>query len=51
MVKQVEANIPTPWGDFKMIAYADSTDEYSPHLAILSDHFDAEGEVLVRMHS
>lgn len=51
MTKQVEAIIPTPWGKFKMIAYAQSSEEYSPQLAMVSEHFDPEGEVLVRIHS
>jgi len=51
MKKQVEAKIPTPWGEFKMVAYADSINEYNPQLAMSSEQFDPEGEVLVRIHS
>jgi 3,4-dihydroxy 2-butanone 4-phosphate synthase/GTP cyclohydrolase II len=51
MIRQADALIPTPWGNFLMIAYADSPDIINPHLAIVSQAFKPENEVLTRLHS
>lgn len=52
MKKHAEAIIPTPWGDFKMIAFADSEEEWMPHLALVHDSFDfTHKPILVRIHS
>jgi GTP cyclohydrolase II len=51
MKRQVEAVIPTPWGDFRMIAYADSPDDPMPHLALAHEKMDVRRPVLVRIHS
>ena len=49
--RQVEAQLPTSRGGFRMIAYAASESDYSPHLALVSKGFDPKGDVLVRVHS
>jgi GTP cyclohydrolase II len=49
--QQSESTIPTHWGTFRMIAFAEQADDYSPHLALLSTPFDADETVLVRVHS
>jgi len=49
--KQAEALIPTPWGKFNMIAFADQADEWMPHLALVHEAFDATQPVLTRIHS
>ena len=51
MNKQAETSIPTPWGNFKMIAYAASPEEKMPHLAMVHDSFDPKEPVLLRIHS
>ncbi|MCB0617379.1 MAG: GTP cyclohydrolase II [Saprospiraceae bacterium] len=51
MKRQAEAVIPTPWGAFNMIAYADDPEESMPHLALVHENFDREQPVLVRIHS
>lgn len=52
MKKHAEAIIPTPWGDFRMIAFADSEEEWMPHLALVHKSFDfTQKPVLVRIHS
>lgn len=49
--KQAEAMIPTPWGNFKMIAFAERSDDWMPHFALLSENFSADQVVLTRIHS
>ncbi len=49
--RQSEARIPTPYGEFLMIAYAPDADAYAPHLALVHPDMDPDGEVIVRLHS
>jgi 3,4-dihydroxy 2-butanone 4-phosphate synthase/GTP cyclohydrolase II len=51
MTRQADALIPTPWGNFLMIAYATSPDVFNPHLALVHEAFDPQNEVLTRLHS
>ena len=51
MKRQVEAIMPTDWGNFRMIAYANDADEPMPHLAMAHEHFDPNTPTLVRIHS
>jgi|SRR5680860_167661 len=52
MKKLSEAEIPTDYGKFKVMAFGDHVDEYSPHLALISEYGDLEeSPVLVRIHS
>ncbi len=51
MKRQAEAIIPTPWGDFSMIAFSDKPDDSMPHLALVHEHMDRSKPVLVRIHS
>ena len=51
MKQQVKVNLPTEWGDFKIIAYADDQNDRLPCLAMLSKKLDTSGSVLVRIHS
>lgn len=46
----VEVNMPTKWGDFKVVAYRQvSTGE--EHLALIKGEWDKDEPVLVRVHS
>lgn len=49
--RQAEAMIPTPWGNFRMIAYAKETEEWMPHLALVHENYSAGKPVVVRLHS
>jgi GTP cyclohydrolase II len=51
MKKQVEAVIPTSWGVFNMIAYADKLNEPMPHLALVHPEMDTSKPVFLRIHS
>jgi len=51
MKRQAEAVIPTPFGNFNMIAYSDDNGEKMPHLAMVHEDFDPTKPVLLRMHS
>ena len=51
MKRQSEALMPMPYGQFKMIAYADRKREKMPHFAIVSERMDPKLPVLVRIHS
>lgn len=49
--RQAEALIPTPWGNFRMLAYAESEEEWMPHIALVHEDFDPKEPALVRVHS
>ncbi len=51
MQRQVEAHIPSDWGNFNIIAYAESPDDPTPHVALVAEDFDPAQPVLVRIHS
>jgi GTP cyclohydrolase II len=53
MKKQAEAVIPTPFGNFNLIAFANRADEKMPHLAWVAQNPTANPlkTPLVRMHS
>lgn len=51
MKRQAEVRIPTRWGEFQMIAYADKESEPMPHFAMVHTSFKPQGAVLVRIHS
>ena len=45
-----ETILPTPFGDFKAMAFINDIDDYE-HLALVKGDMDPETEVLVRVHS
>ncbi len=45
-----ETILPTPFGDFKAVAFVNDIDDYE-HLALVKGEIDPEKEVLVRVHS
>lgn len=49
--RQAEALIPTPWGNFRMIAFSESPEEWMPHLAMVHEAYDPSKPVLTRIHS
>lgn len=49
--KQAEALIPTPWGNFNMMAFAENSDDWMPHLALVHELVDFSQPVLTRIHS
>jgi len=51
MKRQAEARIPTPWGEFSLIAFSDTPDDIMPHLALVHEQMDRSKPVLVRIHS
>lgn len=48
--KQVEVNMPTSWGDFKLIDFSVETTGQE-HLALVKGEWEKDEPVLVRMHS
>jgi 3,4-dihydroxy 2-butanone 4-phosphate synthase/GTP cyclohydrolase II len=48
--KAAETVLPTPFGEFKAIAFVNDIDDYE-HLALVKGEIDPEKEVLVRVHS
>ncbi len=48
--RAAEAELPTIYGDFKLVAYENSVDEEA-HVALVKGEIDSEGDVLVRVHS
>lgn len=51
MQRQAEAPIPSQYGHFKMLAYADKSTDRMPHIAMVADGFDPSKPVPVRIHS
>ena len=51
MKKQVAASIPTRWGIFDMMAYADGLNDPMPHLALVHPEIDPSQPVYLRIHS
>ena len=47
----VESSIPTPYGEFKIIAYAEDEHDMTPHLALVRNPLDHKKGVLTRIHS
>jgi 3,4-dihydroxy 2-butanone 4-phosphate synthase / GTP cyclohydrolase II len=45
-----ETTLPTPYGEFRAIAFVNDIDSYE-HLAIVRGEIDPEKEILVRVHS
>ncbi|HET6231135.1 MAG TPA: bifunctional 3,4-dihydroxy-2-butanone-4-phosphate synthase/GTP cyclohydrolase II [Longimicrobiaceae bacterium] len=48
--REVEAVIPTPFGEWRIIAYRNEVDQHD-HVAMVKGEVEGAGEVLVRMHS
>ena len=48
--KQAEAVIPTDYGSFRLVAFAENDSSEMPHLAIIKEPMQ-DGPVLVRLHS
>ena len=51
MKQQSEALIPTPYGNFKMIAYSERQDNRMPHVVLVSKDLDTHKDVILRIHS
>ncbi|MEZ4883305.1 MAG: GTP cyclohydrolase II [Chitinophagales bacterium] len=51
MLRQAESVLPTKWGLFQMIAYANSPESAKPHIAMVSENTDLTKPVVVRIHS
>jgi 3,4-dihydroxy 2-butanone 4-phosphate synthase/GTP cyclohydrolase II len=45
-----ETVLPTPFGEFRAIAFANDMDDYE-HLALVKGEIDPDSEILVRVHS
>ena len=48
---QAESNVPTEYGEFRMIAFSESESDWMPHLAIVAKNTDFTKPVNVRFHS
>ncbi|MBW1689525.1 MAG: bifunctional 3,4-dihydroxy-2-butanone-4-phosphate synthase/GTP cyclohydrolase II [Deltaproteobacteria bacterium] len=48
--KEAETTLPTPFGEFKAIAFRNELDN-SEHLALVKGEIDPEEDILVRVHS
>lgn len=49
--KQAEANVPTEFGIFKMMAFSEEETDWMPHMAIIAENTDFSNPVNVRFHS
>ena len=48
---QAEANVPTEYGNFRMIAFSENESDWMPHMAIIAENTDFTKPVNVRFHS
>lgn len=48
---QAEARMPTPWGNFRMMAFAPTAEDWMPQIAMVHEAFDPSRPTFVRMHS
>lgn len=48
---QAEANVPTEYGNFRMIAFSDNQDDWMPQMALIAEYTDFAKPVNVRLHS
>lgn len=51
LLKQAEANLPTEFGNFHIIAFSESPDDWMPHIAMIAEGTDFNEIVNVRFHS
>ncbi|MEM1327926.1 MAG: GTP cyclohydrolase II [Bacteroidota bacterium] len=51
LVRQSEALIPTPHGDFNMLAFAENENDLMPHIALVHPEMNPQQPVSVRVHS
>jgi len=49
--RQIEAQLPTKFGQFKIIIFADSPEEKAPHFALVHNEMNVDETVTVRIHS
>lgn len=48
---QAEANVPTEYGNFRMIAFSEEESDWMPHMAIIAENTDFTKPINVRFHS
>lgn len=48
---QAESNVPTEYGQFRMIAFSENENDWMPHMAIVANNTDLSQTVNVRFHS
>lgn len=48
---QAEANVPTEYGNFRMVAFSENSDDWMPHMAVIAENTDFAQPVNVRFHS
>ncbi|WP_124641572.1 MULTISPECIES: GTP cyclohydrolase II [Amniculibacterium] len=52
MIKlQAEANVPTQYGSFRMIAFSDDVEDWMPHMVLIAENTDFSKPINVRFHS
>lgn len=51
ITKQAEANVPTEYGTFKMMAFAESKEDWMPQIVLVAEGTDWSQPVNVRFHS
>lgn len=49
--KEAEANLPTDWGDFVMMAFKSDVSDYDPDLVLVHPELDNNEVVTLRIHS
>ena len=48
---QAEANVPTLYGNFRIIAFSESASDWMPHMAVIAENTNFSEPINVRFHS
>lgn len=48
---QAESNVPTDFGEFRMMAFSENEKDWMPHMALIAKNTDLSKPVNVRIHS
>ena len=48
---QAESNVPTQFGEFRMMAFSEDDKNWMPHMALIAKDTDLEKPTNVRIHS
>ncbi|WP_379965789.1 GTP cyclohydrolase II [Epilithonimonas sp. UC225_85] len=48
---QAESNVPTDFGEFRMMAFSENDKDWMPHMALVAKNTDFDKPVNVRIHS
>ena len=51
LIKEAEAQLPTDWGTFRIVAFKSNISDYDPELVLVHPELDVTKPVIIRVHS